>query len=105
MPAESPRTFSCPNCGAAGPPGAGVCPNCGHVRAVWPSPPSGLAPVPPPPAPQLVTGKTWGDLTLGMGLSSLFNLIVCVAAFPSNFVFILGLPVVPILYRNARKPP
>lgn len=81
---------SCPNCGAAWPPDATVCPNCGYIgpRApAWPPPPTGVVAPPPPPAPKLVTGKVWGDLTLGLGLS-----------FVSNFLFCAGFVVMPILY-------
>ena len=84
-------TSLCPNCRAAWPGGVTVCPNCGYVRPAppaWPPPPSNLFVQPPaPPVPKLVTGKVWGDLTLGIGLS-----------FASNFLACVGLVVMPILY-------
>jgi hypothetical protein len=89
-------TALCPNCHVAWPEGASVCPHCGYVRSapsVWPPPPSQLIGVPhsPPPGPKLVTGKVWGDLTLGIGIS-----------FASNFFYCLGLLVMPILYFMLR---
>jgi hypothetical protein len=80
----------CPNCGLPWPPDATVCPNCGFIRsstASWPPPPSGFVPTPLPPVPRLVTGKAWGDVTLGLGISVL-----------SNFLGGLGFLVMPILY-------
>ena len=87
-------TFSCPNCGTAWPPDVNVCPNCGYIRPgvpAWPPPPTGLAAMPPPTLPRLVTGKAWGDMTLGIGISFLSNAVVC-----------LGLLVMPILYFTLR---
>lgn len=83
-------TLPCPNCGTAWPPDVNVCPNCGYIRPglpAWPPPPAGVIAPPPPPISKLVTGKAWGDVTLGIGLS-----------FLSNFVACLGLLVMPILY-------
>ena len=79
-------TPTCPNCGASWPSGAAVCPNCGHVLPAWPPPPAGFVAA-PPPAPRLVTGKVWGDLALGGGLS-----------FLSGFLALLGFVVMPVLY-------
>ena len=86
----------CPNCGTPWPSGATVCPNCGFIRPAvpaWPPPPVGVA-APygvPPPVPKLVTGKAWGDITLGIGLS-----------FLSNFLACTGFLVMPILYFTLR---
>lgn len=84
----------CPNCRAVWPAGAQVCPNCGYIAspgpAAWPPPPSNLvspSPFSQPQGPKLVTGKIWGDIILGMGLS-----------FASNFLACIGLVVMPILY-------
>ena len=82
--------FPCPNCGTPWPPGATVCPHCGYLRSslpAWPPPPAGVVSPYPPPVPRLVTGKVWGDLTLGIGLS-----------FASNFLGCAGFVVMPILY-------
>ncbi len=46
---------------------------------------------PPPPARRLVTGAAWGDVTLGLAMS-----------FVSNFLYCLGLLVMPILYFSFR---
>lgn len=81
---------SCPNCEAPWLPGAAACPNCGYLQAsvpAWPPPPTGFVAPPPPLEPQLVTGKAWGDVTLGLGIS-----------FLSNFLYCLGFIVMPILY-------
>lgn len=80
----------CPNCGTDWPQDATVCPHCGYIRPLapaWPPPPAGLVAPPPPPVPRLVTGKVWGDMTLGIGLS-----------FVSNFLACAGFVVMPILY-------
>lgn len=87
-------TLPCPNCGTAWPPGAAVCPHCGYIRPgvpAWPPPPMGVVAPPTPPAPKLVTGKAWGDMTLGIGLS-----------FVSNFLGGAGFIVMPILYFTLR---
>ena len=83
------NALTCPNCGTAWPPGAAACPHCGYLQPppAWPPPPSGFVAPPPPPAPRLVTGKPWGDVTLGLGLS-----------FASNFLACAGFVVMPILY-------
>ena len=87
-------TPSCPNCGTAWPPDVTVCPHCGYVRPgvpAWPPPPTGVRPLPPPPVPKLVTGKVWGDVMLGFIIS-----------LGANFVYCLGLLVMPILYFTLR---
>ena len=92
--APDPNTV-CPNCGQAWPPGAAVCPHCGFVRpgasAAWPPPPGGLVAPPPPPVSKLVTGRAWGDITLGIGLSVV-----------SCFLLGLGFILMPILYFTLR---
>ena len=87
MPDEPSQITPCPNCGAHWPPGAGVCPNCGYVRPAWPPPPAGRVTPSLPPVSKLVTGKDWGDLTLGVSLS-----------FLSNFLACIGFVLMPILY-------
>jgi len=89
-------TLPCPNCGTAWPPDVNVCPHCGYIRPLapaWPPPPTsiGVAALPPSLTPKLVTGKAWGDVTLGIGLS-----------FVSNFLGGVGLVVMPILYFTLR---
>ena len=89
-------TALCPNCRIAWPEGASVCPNCGYVPSPapssWPPPPSIFRGVSQsPPGPKLLTGKVWGDLTLGIGIS-----------FASNFLYCLGLVIMPILYFMLR---
>lgn len=84
--------FPCPNCGTPTPPDVTVCPHCGYLRPAaptWPPPPGGVGAMapPPPPVPKLVTGKAWGDLTLGIGIS-----------IASDFFYGLGLIVMPFLY-------
>ena len=89
----------CPNCRAPWLEGAVICPNCGFVPSTsssWPPPPSNFpnpafVPTPTPTAPKLVTGKAWGDVTLGIGIS-----------FASNFLYCLGFLVMPILYFTLR---
>ena len=85
-----PQITPCPNCGAPWPPGAGVCPNCGFVRPAWPPPAGRVAPA--PPVPRLITGKAWGDLTLGIGLS-----------FLSNFLAGAGFLLMPVLYFTLKR--
>jgi len=77
----------CPNCGTAWPVGVDVCAHCGFVRApAWPPAPTGQPP-PLPPAPRLLTGAAWGDMTLGV-----------VIGLGSNLFYGLGLVIAPILY-------
>lgn len=88
-----------PNCGTVWTPGATVCPHCGGQPpgSVWPpAPVGGFVPVggvvpalpsPPRPPGQLITGKAWADLILGL-----------VATLLSSFLGGLGLVVMPILY-------
>ncbi len=104
-------TFPCPNCGAPWPPEANVCPNCGHILPAGPPPPAGLGAA-PPPAPKLVTGRAWGDLTLGIALS-LLTLgsapAVLTLAWDADYGFGLsgliacvGFVVMPVLYFRLR---
>jgi len=86
---------SCPNCGQPVTPDAKLCPNCGMVlpAAAWPPAPQGMPPAPQiPVTPTLVTGKAWGDITLGVILS----LIACAAGG-------IGFIVMPILYFTLRR--
>jgi len=85
----------CPNCGTEWPTGAEACPHCGYRRsdlASWPPTPEGFITPPLPPEPRLVTGKAWGDMTLGVGIT-----------FASFIPYCLGMLVMPILYFTLRR--
>jgi len=83
----------CPNCRRPVAADRNVCPNCGaNLPAVWPPPPSGQPGAPAPPAERLITGRVWGDVTLGL-----------VIAAVSLLCFGLGLLLTPILWA-ALKP-
>ncbi len=89
---------SCPNCGTEWTGEATVCPNCGYIRpseASWPPAPTGLGQQPLPPrmplVPKLVTGKVWGDITLGIAITLASLVTYCV-----------GLIAMPILYFSLR---
>jgi len=88
----------CPNCGTEWPTGIEVCPDCGYVRPgalSWPPAPIGRVETQLPPMspqmPRLVTGKVWGDVMLGVGIT-----------LASYVVYCLGLIVMPILYFSLR---
>lgn len=105
-----PPPSHCPNCGTAWPPEAPVCPHCGWVRpapdpnAVWPPPVAGYSPLAPPVEPKPVTGKVWGDVTLGFGLCLLtYALFLVGAGFGLGLGF-FGMPVAYFLLRR-RYPP
>ena len=88
----------CPNCRTEWSGEVTVCPNCGYVRPSemsWPPAPTGQGQVPLPPrmpfVPKLVTGKVWGDISLGISIT-----------LASFVVYCLGLIVMPILYFSLR---
>ena len=90
MAEEQKQTAPCPNCGTLWSSGASVCPHCGYMYsplAAWPPSITGVTPILLPDAAQTVTGKAWGDVTLGLALSLLSILLACI-----------GLIVMPILY-------
>ncbi len=93
-------TLRCPNCGNPAFVGTPVCANCGAAlppapppAPLWPPPPTGQTPQAPyvPPGPKLVTGHTWADVLLGVGLTIL---AICIGG--------LGLIVMPIVYVLVR---
>ena len=94
MPVSDTPSVPCPNCAMPWPGNALVCPNCGYIGPAvpaWPPPIAGMEIPFAPPAPMLVTGKVWGDMTLGIVISFL----------SSNFAGI-GYIVMPILYFTLR---
>ena len=95
----------CPNCGTSWPPEATVCPDCGYIRPsipAWPPPPTGPGAVasPPPPAPRLVTGKAWGDVTLGIGLSLVSYFLACAGFLVMPILYLTLKPKYPVFARG-----
>lgn len=59
----------CPNCGASVEANARLCPNCGvDLLTVWPPPPMHDKSVGTVPVERLLTGRSWMDGLIGMGL-------------------------------------
>lgn len=96
-------TLRCPNCGNPAFVGTPICANCGASLppapppAPWPPPPTGQAPLAPyvSPGPNLVTGRVWGDVLLGVGLTILS---ICIGG-----VGLIAMPIVYVLTRFKYK--
>ena len=93
----------CPNCGMPWPGDATVCPNCGYIRPAlpaWTPAPAGLeSPYLLPPI-NLITGKTWGDMTLGVVVSFLSCNAIGIGYIAMPILYFVLKPKYPVFARG-----
>jgi len=107
---------TCPNCDQPTDVQRTVCPNCGETLpgqpmvptpGVWPPPPMGFVPAPPPAPPRLLTGNAGRDVVLGFlttfggCVASVFLVFIpFLGAIFSLMILALGLPILYVVQQK-----